>query len=158
MALQALNTGGGQPTLPFIHRRALPGQGCQAMARGVDAQVTPGVWGWQAAAGRQGLIQRPGGLDSSSSSSIAGYVWSSSSYTESAGSGLQGSRQSLLWTSASQLHGLDLQLQQQAAGQLPNSSSDAQQCSWQPAQRVASTGCSSGCGGCHTTCWAGCCL
>lgn len=146
-----------------------------AASASYEPDVTPGVWGWQAAGTNgQKLFERPTGLggdagqlaglgllagqfgDLSLSSSVATTSWpaadpsaagsstqvasrsSSSAALTSAGAGGADTdahstdqldstqqQQSSLWMSASQLHGLDLNLQlEAAASQSGNSSSD----------------------------------
>jgi hypothetical protein len=96
-------------------------------ARG-DAEVVPGVWGWQAGgSGRRSLVQRPSFFGEEELHELAASSSSSSSPTngvaqpQHAANEQQQQPQSL-WTSASQLHGLDLQLQHEAAASSGSSS------------------------------------
>ncbi|WIA14814.1 hypothetical protein OEZ85_003296 [Tetradesmus obliquus] len=98
--------------------RGYAAAGLGALGGGMDTEVVPGVWGWQAASSRQGLIQRPGQFDESSSSSTRTGSHASSGRS----SGKAPSSSSQLWTSASQLHGLDLELQHEAAAGISSSS------------------------------------
>ncbi|KAF6255773.1 TPR-like protein [Scenedesmus sp. NREL 46B-D3] len=96
--------------------------GFAGLSGGMDAEVVPGVWGWQAASSRQGLIQRPGQFDDSSSNHTSKQASSSSSSSSNVKAA---SSSSQLWTSASQLHGLDLELQHEAAAGISSSSANS---------------------------------
>eukprot|EP00879_Flechtneria_rotunda_P000900 GHRR01001027.1.p1 GENE.GHRR01001027.1~~GHRR01001027.1.p1 ORF type:complete len:1006 (+),score=494.19 GHRR01001027.1:90-3107(+) len=167
-ALAAANSGSSWPTVPAaadavackaaaaaVQQPSVSAAADRGLSSGLDAEVSPNVWGWQAPAGNnKGLIQRPSHLPGDSSrshpirdSSVLANS-ASNSNASSSGNGIvtaAGTSNQSLWISASQLHGLDLQLQHDAAGLIDPvsiaSSAAGSVCSDSPAPAVSPEPC-----------------